>query len=155
MFRVRKEFKFESAHRLSKAFSKCCTEQIHGHSYRVEVFLVSERLDDSGMVLDFGIISESVKNLFEMWDHSLVLHDTISKEEHTSLAVHNKKIILVDFNPTAENMAKFFFEYIDKLLFSSIKGRDIVLEKVRVHETATGYAEYAVGSRFISLDMGE
>ena len=73
MFRICKKFSFEAAHQLDKAFSQECVECIHGHSYVVELFLVSESLDDMDMVLDFGYLKELIKDIKKKYDHSLIL----------------------------------------------------------------------------------
>lgn len=139
MYTVRKEFQFEAAHQLSEAWSRACVEQIHGHSYRVEVFLKSYQLNPSGMVVDFGLLSAKVEPLIEAWDHSLLLHEPSLKTNYKSeLLRSNVKISLVEWNPTAENMARFLFTEIKKRLTEG----EAWLWKVRVHETASGWAEY-------------
>ena len=128
MFIIRKELKFEAAHVLSGSYSKCC-QQVHGHSYRVEVFLKSEKLNEDGMVVDFGKVKEAVGPLIESWDHSFMA----SEQSHINDFLPAKMIIFPT-NPTAENMAQYIFLQVKPFLPQ--------LYKVRVHETATGYAEY-------------
>ena len=50
---IRKQFKFEGAHIVRNCSSQRCRENIHGHSYIVEVFITSDKLDDGYMVMDF------------------------------------------------------------------------------------------------------
>jgi len=130
MYRVRKVFRFEGSHALSSAYSKECTK-IHGHSYVIEVFLESELLDASGMIVDFKFLKERINHVFELWDHKLV----VSREE---AGVRDDLFDIADFdvpfNPTAENMARYFYDECKKWF--------IAISKVRVHETATGYGEY-------------
>lgn len=141
MYTVRKLFKFELAHKLRRAYSKCCTEQIHGHSYLCEVFLISAMLDMDDMVVDFGLIADKLKPMFELLDHSLWLP---SRDEQLDkvYANDNVKVIFTSRNPTAEYMAKYIYDEACKYLASSIP--DCVhIKKVRVHETSTGWAEYS------------
>lgn len=127
MYRIRKIFKFEGAHALTSSYTREC-QKIHGHSYKVEVFLQSESLNEDGMIVDFKRLKEGVGHIFDDWDHLLVLQAGDKRFGNAGAA-------FVGFNPTAENMAKHFFRECQKEFGSSIS-------KVRVHETATGWAEY-------------
>jgi len=127
---IRKKIRFEAAHVLTNAYSVEC-KQIHGHSYQLEVFFRSELLNNNSMVYDFKAIKEVVQPLINVWDHSLIIQaDTPA---HRALKEEGN-LITVPFNPTAEEMAKFFYDY--------IKAQVSSLYKVRVYETETGYAEY-------------
>lgn len=130
MYQIRKVFKFEGSHALTSSYSKEC-QKIHGHSYVVEVFLKSEKLDKHGMVIDFKIIKESVGHLVDMFDHKLVVAKDNPKEWMRKAAE-----LTSPYNPTAENMAKFLYEEMNKEL------QIVHISKVRVHETTTGWAEY-------------
>jgi 6-pyruvoyltetrahydropterin/6-carboxytetrahydropterin synthase len=143
MYRIRKTFKFEASHQLSTAFSKACTDTIHGHSYVAEVFLTSKTLNADGMVLDFGALKAEVGYLFEVWDHALILHSTgCTANTVKALAPTQKKLLLTGYNPTAENMAKHLHVAITKLMKTRKAWKHIKVEKIRIHETATGWAEY-------------
>lgn len=69
---IRKLFKFEGAHIVRNCTSKRCRENIHGHSYQVEVFITSDRLDKGYMIMDFCRL-EQVKEFIESFDHSYSL----------------------------------------------------------------------------------
>ena len=71
---IRKLFKFEGSHIVRNCTSERCSQSIHGHSYLVEVFLESTRLDNAGMVMDFGLMS-SFKDIVDMFDHTHLLWD--------------------------------------------------------------------------------
>jgi 6-pyruvoyltetrahydropterin/6-carboxytetrahydropterin synthase len=140
MYTVRKEYEFEYAHQLVGAYTKECNETIHGHSGRVELFFEAEHLDDSGMVIDFGKISDRVKPWIMRWlDHALFIKDDVDKEYLDILMTHNEKITTVDENPTAEYFAKLVYDNVVDLIDDSVIYR---LSKVRFHESRTGYAEY-------------
>lgn len=134
MYTIRKKFKFEMAHQLSDAYSKCCSEQIHGHSYICELFFTARVLDKSGMVVDFGEVKAKIKDYIDSWDHCLVMPGTMPEDYIKTLIKYNKNIKVVEYNPTAENMAKDMYIQIKFIIPQ--------LSKVRLHETDTGWAEY-------------
>ncbi len=127
-YQIRKIFKFEGSHALSSAYSYECKE-IHGHSYIIEVFLKSKKLNDDGMIVDFKMLKEKVSNIFDVWDHILVCHEKDTRDFLPKISR-----LVMPFNPTAENMAKYFYD--------ECKNRESTVCKIRVHETATGWAEY-------------
>jgi len=121
MYTIRKTFKFELAHRLNSAYSKCCLKW-HGHSYKVEVFLQAKELNEDSMVMDFGELKNNIQHYIDQWDHSSLDGQ------------------LLGWNPTAETMAKKMYDYISNRTL--VAERRVTVKKVRVHETETGYAEY-------------
>ena len=145
MYTIRKQFKFEMAHQLKDAYSKSCTN-LHGHSYIVEVFFQSRDLDETGMVIDFGQVSDLIKDYIDTyWDHALVMPNNHDKSYLKVLAKHNKKLRVVNYNPTAENMSRVIYEEVRDILSEGNMNCNLV-QKVRVHETATGWAEYHTAS---------
>lgn len=131
MYTVRKLFKFEGAHALSSSYSEEC-QNVHGHSYKLEVIISSKKVNPDGMVIDFKELKESIKPIIDIFDHKLVYN-----LEHAVDYDHVPGEIGVPFNPTAENMCKFFYKEIYKIIWD-------VCDKlvIRLHETDTGYAEY-------------
>ena len=136
MYKVRKLFKFEAAHVLEGAYSNEC-KYIHGHSYRLEVFLTSHALNQDGMVIDFKELKELVQVYIDAFDHCFIIKST----KNISLDFSDYKFFELEVNPTAENMAEWFYKEIERDLFVKY-GVRIVLDKVRLWETDTGYAEY-------------
>ena len=139
MFTIRKQWVIEMAHRLTMAYTKACSDCIHGHSYTIEVFLQAQELDDTGMVIDFGALGE-LKAVVMNLDHCLMLQ-TLPENQHELIS--NRKIMWTTFNPTAENMAKELFDVMSSLPLMIKLDKRVTLLKVRVHETASGYAEYS------------
>jgi 6-pyruvoyltetrahydropterin/6-carboxytetrahydropterin synthase len=137
MYTIRKKFRFEFAHQLDAAFSKCCSETIHGHSYVLECFFSSRFLDETGMVIDFGEVKEKMKELLEEYDHALIMPNTFSADYLSCLNNWNSKLKIVSYNPTAEKMAEDLYFKIKKIL--------PLIKKVRLHETETGFAEFEQG----------
>lgn len=154
MFTVRKQFKFEMGHRLRSAYSACCRDQIHGHSFICEVFMRSSNLDKDGMVIDFGELKDLIAAYVDSWDHRLALPQEFATEY--KFPSEEKLPIFCEFNPTAEELARVFFRRIRLILKQKLGDRyndsmDLLartsdprvrLWKVRLHETATGWAEY-------------
>ncbi len=139
MYRIRKMFKFEAAHQLDRAFSRACTDSIHGHSYVVEVFLTAERLDEDLMVTDFGRLGEVIAEVKREWDHALFLSPRRHGGEYANVV---SKIVELEDNPTAELMAKVLFDVFTRAVAEMGRHNNPRVERVRVHETATGWAEY-------------
>ena len=132
MFIIRKQFKFEMSHRLVTCYSDAC-KNIHGHSYILEVFFKNQFLNIDGMVIDFGEVKDKMGGYIDSWDHCLALckHD----REWIELAVSQKtKLKVLDYNPTAELMARDMYHAFKEVFPQTYK--------TRLHETATGYAEY-------------
>lgn len=140
MYRICKRFSFEAAHKLRSAFSQECSENVHGHSYVVDVVLAARCLNADGMVVDFGRLKQFIDVLRGDWDHALILH----KDDAAELKIAQPRMIVMGFNPTAEIMAALFFaqfkDFVKRL--QAHKGQKLRVEWVRVHETATGWAEY-------------
>ncbi len=143
IYRIRKMVRFEAAHQLESAFSRACVDCIHGHSYKLEVFFVACKLDRCGMVLDFGEVKEMLNKIVATWDHALILPPTIYEIYKDQPALLKTKVICFSCNPTAEAMAEHVYEWISMMMANStLAGRAVRLEKVRIHETETGWAEY-------------
>ena len=142
MIRLTKEFSFESAHALWGYDGKC--REVHGHSYRLFVTVKGEPISDPqspklGMVMDFGELKAIVaQQITDRLDHSFVMRRTAEAE---SLAEVMKSqftnVILVDYQPTCENMLADFAARLQKALPERVK-----LYSLRLHETATSYAEW-------------
>lgn len=140
MYEIRKKFRIEMAHQLTNAYSKCCIDSIHGHSYVIEIFFSSRQLDDDGMVIDFGYVKDKINDYIDSWDHALVMSEDMDAAYLAMLQEFNKNLKIVNYNPTAENMARDIFDNVRGLLGDFLK--IIYVSRVRVHETETGYAEY-------------
>ena len=135
MYTIRKKVKFEMSHVLNTSYSKAC-QQIHGHSYILEIFLRSNKLNADEMVMDFGEIKKYLWKIINRFDHKMVVseaHDLAPKFADLAFAGMDG-IMFVPYNPTAEAMAKDIFMELSCNIQS--------LYKVRLHETDTGYAEF-------------
>ena len=108
MFTISKTFSFCYGHRLLKDPGKCA--RVHGHSATVTIAIESKELDDAGMVCHFNMIKEKVGAWIEATlDHRMVLCKDDPFAEVLKKA--GEEFVEVDFNPTAENLAKFIFDH--------------------------------------------
>lgn len=144
---VRKLYRFEACHVVRGCNSQRCKQNFHGHSYIVEVFLESPILTSYGMVVDFGDLKKfGVAAFIDKLDHSWHFSSDESDEVKNFIKANNERWVELPFNPTAENYAAWIFGVIDSIITTEIgKGRldnsFAKVKAVRVHETATGYAE--------------
>ncbi len=139
--RITKEFRFEAAHALWGYDGAC--RNVHGHSYLLYVCLKGKPLSDKsdpkyGMIMDFSILKKIVNELItDVFDHALMVN---KNTPHKSLA-HSEpalgKVLLLDYQPTCENMVADFAYRIKSVLPS-----DIELYSLKLHETTTAYAEW-------------
>lgn len=140
---IRKQYKFEGAHLVRNCTSSRCRENIHGHSYLVEVFLTSDKLDNGFMIMDFSRLG-NVGKFIDSFDHTYSLWQGESEDFKTFIYRYNKRVAELPVSPSAEGFALLFFYVIDRIIgnLTPVNGEGQVrLHSVRVHETATGYAE--------------
>ena len=140
--RLTKEFSFEAAHSL-EGYDGACRE-IHGHSYRLFVTIKGEPSQDEcdpkhGMVMDFGLLKRIVgEQIISQFDHAFVVRRTEQGERlHDMLDGIYSNIIMVDYQPTCENMLSDFAERLLATLPDEVE-----LYSLRLHETASSYAEW-------------
>ena len=123
MFEVTVEAGFSSGHYLRNYKGKC--ENPHGHNYRVLVTLVGEDLDEAGLLLDFKLLKTLLRPVVERLDH-LMINDI---EPFTEL------------NPSAENLAKYFYDQTNEQLAAMTNGR-VRVKDATIWETDTTTATY-------------
>lgn len=147
--RLTKEFNFEMAHALFEHDGPC--KNIHGHSYQLSVTVIGIPIKDIkspklGMVADFSDIKKIInKTIIQLLDHTLVLNEATDSTIINSLK--KQKLLLVDFQPTCENMLIF----IAKKLKTSLP-IEFTLHHLLLRETATSYAEwYAEDNKHLTL----
>ena len=140
---IRKLFKFEGAHIVRNCTSERCRENIHGHSYIVEVFITSNKLDKGYMITDFARLSK-IKEMIDSFDHSYILWDQEDDEFKEFVYKYNKRVVEIPVSPSAEGFALLFLKVSDSIIsnMERVNGEgNVKVSSVRVHETATGYAE--------------
>lgn len=141
---TRKMYKFENAHIVRFCSSRRCKTSIHGHSYKCEVMLNSNFLDNADMVYDFGLMNFGIKTLIDSFDHSTTIFSDDDDEYKNDIKKHSLRWIEIPYNPSAEQFCRIFFVLIDKLINLTIMQngeREVKLHSIIVHETDTGYAQ--------------
>lgn len=142
VIRLTKEFSFEMAHTLAGYDGPC--REIHGHSYKLFVTIKGEPIPDPsnpkyGMVMDFGDLRRIVgKLIVDRFDHALVIRRTEQNDSFIkSLSQNFSKVEITDYQPTCENMVSMFADIISAELPQRVE-----LFSLKLHETATSYAEW-------------
>lgn len=123
------------AHILEEAYTKLCCN-LHGHTYTVEVEIKAPNLVyDDGMILDYGYI----KKIFEEKIKSIYDHATMIPPVWHERFKGIPGVVNVQFNPTAENIAKHFYDLLQEAF--TVEGK-YYLSAVIVKETGSSYARY-------------
>jgi len=141
---IRKLFKFEGAHIVRNCSSDRCKHSIHGHSYIVEVFIESKGLDNGQMVMDFGLMKGTIKDFIDGFDHSYSMWNKESLKFKNFIYEYSDRVIEMPVSPSAESYSLMFLYVIDKIIKATKFNngeKKVKVKSVRVHETATGYAE--------------
>lgn len=113
MYGLKTEAAFDSAHFLADYYGKC--ENLHGHRWRVVVYLQQEELQKEStmrdMVLDFGVFKKAVRDLAEELDHTFLVEDgTLQQATIVVLESEGFSLTVLPFRTTAENLARYFGE---------------------------------------------
>ncbi|MCX6325609.1 MAG: 6-carboxytetrahydropterin synthase [Bacteroidia bacterium] len=141
IIRVTKEFSFEMAHALWNYDGPC--RNVHGHSYRLFVTISGVPIDEhehakNGMVIDFTDLKSIVrKEIVNIFDHAVVVSSRFDKEKTEMFTKMFGNTVLVDYQPTCENLVSDFAGRISGFLPPGIK-----LHSLKLYETATSYAEW-------------
>ena len=121
---------FSTGHRVFGHESKCA--HLHGHNYRIHLTVEADALDSVGRVMDFSAIKEHLCYwLEEEWDHKFLVweHDPFST---TLKELDPEGTVVVQFNPTAENMGQYLIDVIGP---KQLAGTGVRLVHVNIEET--------------------
>jgi 6-pyruvoyltetrahydropterin/6-carboxytetrahydropterin synthase len=124
MFEVSVEQTFAAGHALRNYHGKC--ENVHGHNYRVRVLVEGQDLDEAGLLVDFVEMKRVMRDIIEKLDHQF-LNDVPPFDK---------------LNPSAENMARYFFEEMTRLLDAGAHKNPVRVSEVKIWETDTATATY-------------
>jgi 6-pyruvoyltetrahydropterin/6-carboxytetrahydropterin synthase len=111
---------FAAAHRLNNFYGKC--ESLHGHNWKVEVFLLGDRLDDAGLVKDFGVVKAKAREVLGELDHQFLNELPAFRQQ----------------NPSSENLARYLYEQLGK----AINDESVRVSRVSVWESESSCASY-------------
>jgi 6-pyruvoyltetrahydropterin/6-carboxytetrahydropterin synthase len=112
---------FASAHSLRNYPGDC--SRLHGHNWGVEVMVYSNKLDEKGIAIDFREIKKQTKVVVKRLDHQYL----------------NEIKPFNVLNPTAENIAKYFFDEVGSL----INNQDVGVKEVTIWETPRASVTYS------------
>ncbi|HFD14633.1 MAG TPA: 6-carboxytetrahydropterin synthase [Epsilonproteobacteria bacterium] len=141
---IRKLFKFENAHIVRDCTTQRCSENIHGHSYKIEVLLESNYLDNGQMVYDFGLTKRYIKELIDSFDHAITLWSRDDKSYIESMKKHSNRWVELPVSPSAEQFSRVIYLMVERILACTDMRngeREVTLHSIIVHETETGYAQ--------------
>lgn len=126
-------------HRVVGHEGKC--RFLHGHNYRIHFTIKAEELDEVGRVLDFSVIKTQLCQWLEdNYDHKFLIWE---KDEllPSLTAVAAESLVVVPFNPTAENIASYLVTEIGP---QQLKGTNAQLIACKVEETAKCSASFSL-----------
>ena len=140
--RITKQFSFETGHALYGYDGKC--KNVHGHSYKLSVTVIGKPISDItnvkfGMVIDFSDLKKIVREeIVDVFDHATVFNkNTPHVELANELKERGHHVILVNYQPTSENMVTDFAQKIKNRLPAGIE-----LHSLKLQETETSFAEW-------------
>ena len=144
--RIRRYVETDTGHRVPNHKSKC--RHLHGHRYRFEAEIEGdvvsvEGVSDEGMLMDFSDVSKILtEKVHDVVDHAFVVYQG-DKQALAALGLMNDdhRTVIVDFIPTAENLAKWAFEQVEPHI-QSVYGNTLRLVAMHVRETPKSTASW-------------
>jgi len=121
MYELKILSQFAAAHQLRESGGKC--EQMHGHNWRVEVFVQGEEIGEDGLLIDFHDVKAATNRVLEGLDHRF-----LNEVEPFDL-----------LNPSSENIARHIFESISR----SLNSDRVRVSRVSAWESDTACATYS------------
>ncbi len=149
-YRVCKTFTVESGHMLSRHPEKC--KFPHGHTRTIEVVVAGDSLDANGMLVDFKALKLALEAHIGRYDHAMAVNSNDPLlSALRDLYPGDSVVVFQDQEPTTEAIAREIFDFVDQVLRAgfqaepySIPAGVIRLERVRVWETRSSWAEYGI-----------
>ena len=135
MYGLKTESCFDSAHFLTDYYGKC--ENLHGHRWRVVVWIAQEALQTEGtmkdMVVDFGVFKKAVREETERLDHMFLVEEgSLAPETLACLENEGFSLMMLPFRTTSENLARYFAERLAE--------RGFEVSQIEVYETPNNCA---------------
>ena len=122
MYELKVVTRFAAAHQLAMVGSKC--ENMHGHNWKIEVYVTGEKLNTAGVLVDFGEIKDHLAEVMKKLDHRFL----------------NELEYFPDGNPSSENIAKF----VARELQAKIDNSSARVSRVTAWESDDACATYVV-----------
>ena len=154
IYRVCKSFHVESGHMLSKHPGLCRFP--HGHSRRVEIVLAADTLDGNDMVCDFKAVKLAVGEFVNSFDHAMAINN---RDAILPALEGQRLVVFQDQDPTTEVLARRIYDHLKAEIaagrtyaltdrqgaaYSYHMPAALRVERVRVSETSSTWAEYGV-----------
>jgi 6-pyruvoyltetrahydropterin/6-carboxytetrahydropterin synthase len=144
-FRIAKSFTIESGHLLTKHAGACRFP--HGHSRTIEIIVRADGLDERDMVCDFKALKAAAAAVVARFDHAFALNTADPRFGEFHAAYGERIVGLEQTDPTSEVLAREIFQAIRSRLTEPCDPQfpvstHVRLERVRVTETASSWAEY-------------
>ena len=123
MYELKTVSRFAAAHQLRGYGGKC--ENLHGHNWKIEVYVKGEKLDKDGLLIDFKVIKRATQEIIDRLDHKFL----------------NDLEYFKDTNPSSENIARYIFE----VLGQALNNENVIVSRVTAWESDSACATY-IGS---------
>lgn len=135
---------WDMGHRVYDHGSLC--RNFHGHRYTAHITASCSRLDNLGMVVDFGVIKSQIGTWIDTnWDHGFCLWEDDPTVEAfrtiSELDDYGHKLFLLPYNPTAENLAKYLLTMVCPPLLNPL---GVIVNEVEIQETPNGKATASI-----------
>jgi len=142
---IRTDTSINSAHRLV-GYEGCC-HNVHGHNWRFVVELEGEELDGIGILVDFRLVKNTIKEL----DHKTLLWNCFENEKLIKVLeeIDKDSVVKLPFNPTAENLATYIRDKIFEEIGNSWKYKIEVFETPNNSVVLTGGSKYGKNDRIL------
>ena len=124
MFEVSVERSFAAGHALRGYRGKC--ENVHGHNYKVRVTLRGAELDSIGLLVDFVEVKRLMQSIIDRLDHRFM----------------NDIPPFTELNPSAENLARYFYQEMQRGLAETPAAVPVRVGEVQIWETDVTTATY-------------
>lgn len=140
MYTIETQVSFDSAHFLADYQGKC--GNIHGHRWTVKVIAKGDGLEEEnpqtrGMIMDFSQLKKALREMGNQLDHVFIIEkNTMAPDTLQCLKRDGFQIVEVEFRPTAENFARWFYD--------RLSTQGYVLDSVVVYETPNNCAAYGL-----------
>jgi len=120
MYELKIISQFAAAHQLREYEGKC--EKLHGHNWKVEVYVTGEKLEKNGLLIDFKLIKNATKRVLNELDHEFL----------------NELDAFKAINPSSENIAHHIFTALSR----EVNTKDIKVSRVTTWESDSACASY-------------
>jgi 6-pyruvoyltetrahydropterin/6-carboxytetrahydropterin synthase len=142
MYRLEIRHNAEAAHRFYRADCSPKCQSIHGHSWGIILTLKAVKLNDQGMMIEFGQLKQAWRGWLDAhMDHALMLHQDDPVVPALRAIMPQMRLLLLPMDPTTENLAHWLTEQAQQVL-QQIDCVGVAVERVRLQETAVNLAEY-------------